>query len=173
MENLINFLAELLPIIQQYPMWVRWVVSAWILFTAAVLVILVVSRQPQQPFSPEIIFAAPPAQGVYLQIKEPKPGEEVGVSTMVSGATTLKSTNIYIVVIPLQTGERFIVDGPLAVDEKGSWSGRARLGEGNLGVGEDFAISALATKLKLREGPLPKLPGDHHMSVAVEVKRVE
>ena len=127
METLIKALTTFLPLIEQYPTWVKLVVSAWVLFTAVMLVILIVGRQPQGTSPDQGPSAGSPGQGVRsvnvtLQIEEPKKDDQVGPSAIVRGTTTLKGVNLYLVIIPLRTGDRYIVDGPLAIDARGRWS---------------------------------------------------
>lgn len=179
MEGLIKLFTGLLPFLEQYPTWVRMAVSVWVLLTAVVIVILIaVPRELKQTESPKRLNAVSREQktqppNIVFHITEPINNAEVGASEIVRGMTTLKALNLYLIVMPLETGDRYIVDGPLTVDAQGMWSGRARFGEGNLGVGEKFAISVLATKHKLSEGTLPKLPKDARISDSIGVLRIK
>jgi len=195
MEGLIKLVTGLLSILEQYPTWVRMLVSVWVLLTAIVVVIFIAvprelkhTESPKHPITepinndevgPSAIVREIPilkdlnSLNIVARITEPINNDEVGPSAIVRGMTTLKGLNLYLIVIPLETGDRYIVDGPLTVDAQGMWSGRARFGEGNLGIGEKFAISILATNHNLSEGPLQKLPKDVRISDSIEIIRIK
>lgn len=162
MEAMVKSFTGFFPFIDQYPTWVRVLVSGWVLYTAAILVVLIVA--PRSSVQLESVV-------VVLRIAHPLAGVAVGQSDIVRGASPLAGLNHYLIVIPLQTGDRYVVDGPLSIDAEGNWSGRARFGEGNVGVGERFAVSVLATAVTLPEGQLDSLPADSYVSDSVEVVR--
>ncbi len=110
---------------------------------------------------------------IMLQIEIPRHGDKVGPSEIVSGVTTIRDRNLYLVVIPMLTGDKYIVDGPLHVDSTGAWSGRARFGEGKKGIGERFAVSIIATDLELDERVLDNLSPNTQIFNSIEVERVK
>ncbi len=110
---------------------------------------------------------------IMLQIKIPRQGDKVGLSEIVSGVTTIRDRNLYLVVIPMLTGDKYIVDGPLHMDLTGAWSGRARFGEGKKGIGERFVVSIIATDLILNERVLDNLPPNSQIFNSIEVERVK
>jgi len=127
---------------------------------------------------PVLYFKALPAPStsigdIRIEILEPLPGAHISASEVVRGMSTVPSLNHYLVVIPLRTGDRFIVDGPFSIDPDGQWAARARFGEHSLGLGERFTVSVLATSQHLPEGPLAQLPPDAETSDLVQLTRVE
>ena len=178
MEGLIKSITAILPILEQYPTWVRLLFSGWLLMSVVVIISFILAprqtKQAQYVKAPSQVTCEPTKpETIMLQITKPQKGDKVGPSEIVHGVTTLRGRNLYLVVIPLQTGDRYIVDGPLTVDLAGGWSGRARYGEGKKGIGEWFAVSILATKLDLSEGVLDNLPPDSQSSDPIEVERVK
>lgn len=178
MEGLIKSITAILPILEQYPTWVRLLFSGWLLLSVVVIISFILAhRQTQQAqsvkTSSQVTGEPPKPETIMLQITKPQKGDKVGPSEIVRGVTTLRGRNLYLVVIPLQTGDRYIVDGPLTVDLAGGVTGRARYGEAKKGIGEWFAVSILATKLDLFEGVLDKLPSDSQSSDSIEVERVK
>lgn len=177
MEGLIKSITTILPILEQYPTWVKLLFSFWLLISVVVIIsFILVPRQTQQSqsikLSDQITKEPNQPETIMLKITTPQKGDKVGPSEIVRGVTTLRGYNLYVIVIPLQTGDRYIVDGPLTVDPAGGWAGRARYGEGKKGIGEWFAVNILATRYVLSEGVLDNLPSDSQNSDPVEVERV-
>lgn len=178
MEGLIKSITTILPILEQYPTWIRLLFSFWLLMSVVVVISFILApRQSQPPHSVKSSTQNtedlnPPASTI-LKITKPQKGDKVGPTEIVHGVTSLRGYNLYLIVIPLQTGDRYIVDGPLSVDPAGGWSGRARYGEGNKGIGERFAVNILATRGILSEGVLDSLPSDARNSEPVEVERIK
>lgn len=110
---------------------------------------------------------------IRLEILEPPSGAHVSASAVIRGRSNVPSLNHYLIVIPLRTGDRHIVDGPFTVSTDGRWAARARFGEQFLGLGESFTVSVLATSEHLSEGPLEELPRDAKTSDLVQVTRAE
>lgn len=178
MQGLIKSITTILPILGQYPTWVRLLLSLWLLISAAVIISFILAPRQTQPSKsaklPAQVKEEPnPPESIILKITKPQKGDKVGPSEIVHGVTTLRGYNIYIIVIPIQTGDRYIVDGPLTVDPAGGWSGRARYGESKKGIGEWFTVNILATKHVLPEGVLDNLPSDAQNSEPIEVERVK
>ena len=140
-------------------------------YTNFIIIILSVILIPSLYIYHSRIHYQPAAPQAQLVIQNLFNGETVGSSEIVKGNSQLPELNHYIVVIPLRTGDRWVVDGPIAINAEGNWSGRARFGELNVGVGEKFAVSVLATAVPLSEGQLVNLPDDVRMSDPVEVVR--
>lgn len=105
-----------------------------------------------------------------LAITVPASGAEVGFDDKVSGTTPFTDVNHYIVVTPLRVGTPYVQDQPASVSN-GTFSGRARFGGVNVGVGEQFTVQVVATRSTLAAGPLAKQPADAVVSNSITVTR--
>ena len=161
---------EILPFLERYPFWVRVLFAVWLIISAVVIISFVLAPHqnaiPSPPKPPEPDY-------IKLTIIETKQYAKVEQVAIVRGKTNMVDRNIYLIVIPSQTGDRFVVDGPLSPDSKGSWYGRARFGEGKIGVGQKFIIHAVSTAQELSEGVISDLPDDSYNSAFVEVERLK
>jgi hypothetical protein len=88
-------------------------------------------------------------------ITVPKPGAEVFGDDSILGETLAPGLNHYIVVTPIRTGTPAVQDQPARVSPDGTFTGRARFGGANVGVGEQFSVYVIATEARLAAGPLP------------------
>ena len=104
-----------------------------------------------------------------LRVTAPRRGMGVGPSGGVSGTSRCRDMH-YVSVTPLRTGDRWIVDGPIRVDA-GQLDGRARYGDGDLGLGEEFAVEILCTPSQLAVGRLDTLPAASQVSASTVVVR--
>jgi hypothetical protein len=88
-------------------------------------------------------------------ITVPVTGAAVGGDDPVLGETLAPGLNHYIVVTPIRTGSPAVQDQPARVSPDGTFTGRARFGGANVGVGEQFSVYVIATEARLAAGPLP------------------
>lgn len=105
-----------------------------------------------------------------LVIAIPLNGATVGLDERVSGTTPFSDLNHYIIVTPSRVGTPYVQDQAASVS-MGAFSGRARFGGVNVGIGEQFAVQIVATKATLAPGPLAKQPADAVLSNSVTVIR--
>lgn len=112
-----------------------------------------------------------PLPSISLRIATPEPGAAVERGAAVSFTSPFADFDHYIIVIPLQSPDRYVVDGPLHISADQMASGRARFGNEAAGIGEQFSIQVLATKAPLVEGVLIQLPTDAKLSPQVVVYR--
>jgi hypothetical protein len=108
---------------------------------------------------------------ISLRITSPAPGAVVESGAAVSFTSSFEDLGHYIIVIPLRSPDRYVVDGPLHISADQPTSGRARFGNEAAGIGEQFAIQVIATKTPLVEGVLAQLPEDAKLSSQVIVYR--
>ncbi len=109
---------------------------------------------------------------IALEILMPKELNEIqGEVTQVSLSTRNIKQPIYIVVETPQ-GTFWTQDKLFPKQFKETLRGKARLGEGEVGIGETFKIFAIATKEDLRIGLLERIPPDSIHSNTVNVRRV-
>ena len=104
-------------------------------------------------------------------ISTPVDGVSVDFTDVVRGMTPFPNKNNYIVVTPLKTGDDWVQDGPVKIYGDGLWTGIARFGTGEAGVGEEFLVRAIATQSALSPGPLTQVPKDAVFSEAITVTR--
>jgi hypothetical protein len=105
-----------------------------------------------------------------LAITIPASGAEVSFEDKISGTTLFTDLNHYVVVTQVRGGAAYVQDQPASVKNE-TFSGRARFGGINVGVGEQFTVQVVATKSTLSAGSLPKPPADAVVSNTVTVKR--
>jgi hypothetical protein len=110
-----------------------------------------------------------PAANV-LMILSPAPDGTVEEMEPVTFASPHTQLSHYIVVVPLRSPARWIVDGPLRVDDRGRGSGHARFGTSGLGAGEPFSLTVIATKANLPHGEHQSIDAEHE-SAPVRVTR--
>jgi hypothetical protein len=109
-----------------------------------------------------------------LSIISPKDGEEVDITSIVSGKTPYADRSHYIVVTPVRTGETWIMKKLDDPDDEGTWTGIAFFGDEKNGGGQKFIVRVFATAdSKIPEGKLKDLPRDAVFSAAITVKRRE
>jgi len=106
-----------------------------------------------------------------IRVFQPTSGAEVAQGAVVEFRSVFEDLNHYVVVVPMQSPNRWIVDGPIRVLRDQVGTGRARFGQGSVGVGEEFSVSVLATRLLLPEGVLLTPPRDAKISPQVTVRR--
>jgi hypothetical protein len=162
METLLKMLTLLLPFLAQCPHWVRVMVVIWVLFTAVLAAALLSC----------LFWSQKECVSTDLQVVRPIEGEQVQEGAGVEFCSVYDQLNHYITVTPLNSPDRWIVDGPIRVTKNIPTTGRARFGNALVGRGEDFAISVLATNTLLQEGVLQKLPSDARLSKHVVVMRM-
>jgi hypothetical protein len=105
-------------------------------------------------------------------ITYPTNGADVTFDDKVLGNTPFPNMNHYIVVTPVKTGTPYVQDRPALVNSgEGTFSGQARFGGAEVGVGEQFIVRILATKSPLEPGPLNSVPADVVFSESVAVRR--
>ena len=153
-------LPRFLPKIWADPVWSKVIASAIVATGGLLLVLLFNSRGCVEP---------PPV--ISLRIVSPESGAAVEHGSVVSFTSPFVDRDHYITVIPLQSPDRYVVDGPLHISADRVTSGRARFGNEAAGVGEQFSIQIIATKESLMEGTLAQLPKDAELSPQVVVYR--
>jgi hypothetical protein len=151
-------IATILPFLTQCPSWVRILVVIWVFFTALISVAILIC----------VLWPKP-----NIHIIKPETGAEVEEGTIVSFNSTYGNLNHYIIVIPMRSPDKWVVDGPIKVSKDGFATGRARFGSGTVGVGENFAIQVYGTEIILPEGILSSLPPESKLSQQVLVTRVK
>jgi hypothetical protein len=151
-----------LPKVWADPVWSKVIASVIMAVGGLLCVMLFNSKRSQTGFAPLPIS---------LRITSPAPGAVVESGAAVSFTSPFENLGHYIVVIPLRSPDRYVVDGPLHVSADRTTSGRARFGNEAAGIGEQFAIQVIATKTPLVEGVLAQLPEDAKLSSQVIVNR--
>lgn len=109
-----------------------------------------------------------------IVITSPTAGADVDFDDRILGKTPFPELNHYIVVTPVRVGTAFVQDQPASVNRAdGTFSGTARFGGVEVGVGEQFIVRVLATKSTLPASPLTpaNVPGDAVYSNSVSVRR--
>lgn len=109
-----------------------------------------------------------------LEIVLPVNGTDISnlLTNVEVNVRAVEDKSIYIIVETPQTD--MWVQGKLSARKfKDELTGRVRLGEGELGIGETFRIFAIATKKDLPIGKLDKLPSDAIYSNMVNVRRIQ
>lgn len=107
-----------------------------------------------------------------IVITSPTDLGDVGLEGKISGKSLLPDLKHCIVVIPLRTGTPSVQDQPAAINRRdGAFDGRARFGDAQFGVGEQFVIRVLATQSTPPAGPLANPPGDAVFSNSMTVTR--
>ncbi|MBC8031138.1 MAG: hypothetical protein H7Z16_13570 [Pyrinomonadaceae bacterium] len=107
-----------------------------------------------------------------ILINTPVNGAEVSVDAAISGKTSVPDLTHYIVVKSLRVGTRYVQDRPASISRNdGTFSGNARFGGVEVGVGEQYEIQIVATTSSLSAGPLMKDPPDAVVSNSVTVIR--
>lgn len=106
-----------------------------------------------------------------LMITSRQNGDTVLLTETVRGITPFRDLYHYVVVTPVKTGTGVIQPGPVAVGAGGSWTGIAKFGDANLGVGELYMVRCLATRSKLQAGAFTVEPRDAVFSDPVFVVR--
>lgn len=157
MDTLIKALTTMLPFLATCPPWIRLLVILWAAFTVILIVVVLAYY----------LWIPPP-----IAILHPSPNEAVEEGAIVEFCSRYSDLHHYIVVTPMRSPSRWVVDGPLRVLHDGRGTGRARFGSGRVGVGEQFAIAVLVSSVLLPEGVLESIPADSKLSKHVTVKRV-
>jgi hypothetical protein len=107
-----------------------------------------------------------------IVISTPVEGADVSLDEAIAGKTSLPDLNHYIVVKFLKVGTSFVQDQPALVNRSDStFSGKVRLGGTQVAIGEQFAVSVLATKATLPAALLANPPADAVFSKSVTVTR--
>jgi hypothetical protein len=179
MDSILKVISTVLPFLDLYPPWVRGAVGAWLILTAIVLAILIAVPRSQSPARADAPAHRPQTvergdsrpTAPRLLVIEPRAGSDVGEIEIVRGVSDAVAFNNYIIVTSLRTGGRWVVDGPLSISGQYAWEGRARFGSSNVGIGERYAVSVLATGLVLQEGELQAIPPGTYVSDSVTVRR--
>lgn len=110
--------------------------------------------------------------GDHIVITSLTNGAEVEFDDRILGTTPFPELNHYIVVTPVRVGTAFVQDNPASVNRvDGTFSGTARFGGAEVGVGEQFIVRVLATKTILPAGPLTHEPENAVTSNSVTVRR--
>ena len=104
-------------------------------------------------------------------ITSPRNGDTVKLTETIHGVTPFRDLYHYIVIRPIKVGTDFIEPCPVAVGTGGSWTGVAKFGNANLGIGELYMIRCLATRSKLQPGAFTVEPRDAVFSDPVIVVR--
>lgn len=185
MDSLLKALAVVVPFIGRCPTWFQVAVFAWLVLTAVLLIVGFVLGI-QQPSSstpgPESLQAAtassaaafPPSvvpEVTAFAILQPLEGTVVEAGDTVRFVSPYDGRHHYVVVTPLQSPTRWIVDGPLEAFAGVPQDGNAQFGTTFAGRGERFSLQILATTIQLRRGALDQLPTDSRLSPAVRVIR--
>lgn len=107
-------------------------------------------------------------------ITTPQNGTSVSATDIVIGTTPYSpELKHYLVVTPLDIGEDFVQDKPVTVYPGGLWTGVARFGAGDVGIGKRFIVRCLATKEALSPGISNALPLDSQFSIPITVIRLQ
>ncbi len=161
MDTLIKVITAVVPFLAQCPPWVRLLAVGWVVITGVLIVVVLVC-----------ILWPPVPPPVDIVIMRPTPNEEVEEVAPVEFRSAYSGLNHYIIVIPMKSPDRWVVDGPLPVSPGGVGKGRARFGSGPIGVGELFEIEVMAGEMRPTDDVLANLPAGAHLSRPVTVKRV-
>ena len=108
-----------------------------------------------------------------MEILRPSSGSQVFGGSVVEFRSPYQDLYHYILVTPLESPDRWVVDGPIKVLSDGTGTGRARFGSGEVGVGKSYAITVLATKALLHEGILTTTPENARFSAQIVVNRIK
>ena len=201
MDALLKALTAVMPFIGRCPTWFQVVVVVWLALTAIIAITgfaLAIFEPPSTsqatPSAPVLASSSAPSPSssapsgasggtsaaasqpqiglkLLIIIIAPKTGSLVDVSDTVEFVSPYDNLNHYVIVTPLSSATRWVVDGPLRAEAGVQQYGNARFGETRAGRGERFSIQILATTSQLTAGPLERLPLDHKFSAAVIVTR--
>jgi len=108
---------------------------------------------------------------VKVVILYPHNGEKVSLHTDVEVFVRKVEDRFVYIIVQTPQGTMWIHGKLFTSQFKDKLKGRARLGEGEAGIGETFKIFAIATKEEIRIGVLPALPSKYILSNVVEVRR--
>src|SRR6185503_15963537 len=105
-------------------------------------------------------------------INFPLNGTAVDFSDKIVGDTSYPDLNHYIVVTPVKTGTAFVQDLKATLNrDNRTFTGTARFGGVDVGVGEQFMLRIIATRTTLTPGPLIGEPPDSINSNTITVSR--
>jgi len=181
MKKIIDFICLLVPFLNQYPFWVKTMVGIWVIFSAVVLLTIIFTYPNPPSPAQKNTGVAQTAQEKNtteaekrvvinrLKITYPLPDNIVGTTDMIRGYTPYAHKNHYLVVMPLETGDEWVQEGPLKIYE-GAWAGRVKFGTAATLNEAKFAIRVMATSAALQEGPLTVKPKGAVFSDPVIVK---
>ncbi|MFA7256752.1 MAG: hypothetical protein WC047_04185 [Kiritimatiellales bacterium] len=151
---------------------ILWIGYSGILFVIILTYLLFLPSSIHTSRSPDIT-SHPKPSSADIVILQPTQNGEVEETAIVQFHSVHSELHHYIVVIPMQSPNRWIVDGPLQVANNGTGTGRACFGSGSVGVGERFTIVVLASAVLLPEGILTRTPAGSQLSQYITVKRVK
>lgn len=155
-------------------------VATWIAAVAALVAVYLAVKQ----FPKATSEVAKASQGVSriesavvnnrFIITSPAEGDHVTIGEVVTGLTPYTNRNHYIIVTPLKVGDSYVQERA-TVRPDGTWSGPAKFGSGDVGVGERFLVRCAATAGELRTGTMGSqpLPPDLQFSSPVTVTRAQ
>lgn len=201
MDSLLKAITAVMPFIGRCPTWFQFVVVVWLALTAIIAITgfalaifeppSITQPTPSAPL-PASSSAPPPSSGaqsgasggtsaaasqpqiglqVLIIIIGPKAGSLVDIGDAVEFVSPYGNLNHYVIVTPLRSPTRWVVDGPLRAEAGVQQYGNARFGDTQAGRGERFSLQILATTSQITAGPLEPLPLDHKFSPAVIVTR--
>jgi len=181
-DSLLKALTAVVPFMGRCPMWFQLMVLSWLALTAVVAITgfaLAIFEPPSAPQIPPVPSVSAPSSAPLsqpqsesqLKIIEPKAGSLVDIGDTVLFVSPYSNLNHYVIVTPLRSPTRWVVDGPLRVEAGVQQHGKARFGDTQAGQGERFSIQILATATLHNAGPLEPLPPDQRLSPAVLVTR--
>ncbi len=144
-----------------------------VLATKAILGAGILAEIPDDAiFSESLTVRRVAPSGNQIVITSPTDGAEVAFDDKILGTTPFPEMNHYIVVTPVKIGTAFVQDNPASANRvRGTFSGTARFGGAEVGVGEQFIVRVVATRSKLPAGPLTHEPDDAVPSNSVTVRR--
>jgi hypothetical protein len=190
MDALLKALAAAVPFIGRCPTWFQVAVTVWLALTAILGItgFVLATLQPSSLASPPAPAAATQATSQAptslassssvivpnsrpFVIVQPQEGTLVEAGATVQFVSPYGDLNHYVIVTPLQSPTRWVVDGPLRVSAGEQQHGNARFGDTVAGRGERFSLQILATSFHLRQGALEELPTDSKFSQAINVIR--
>jgi hypothetical protein len=190
MDALLKALAAVVPFIGRCPTWFQMAVIVWLALTAILGItgFVLATLQPpslaslpapaaapqatsQTPTSlaPSSLAIAPNSRS--FAIIQPQEGALVEAGDTVQFVSPYGDLNHYVIVTPLQSPTRWVVDGPLRASAGEQQHGNARFGDTVAGRGERFSLQILATSVNLSQGALKELPADSKFSQAIKVIR--
>ncbi len=119
-----------------------------------------------------VVYLAAAFASDMIKVSIDPPGAEVGPQAVITGKVSGTSSDIYVLVHPLQSKLYWTQRIPSPRNRDGSWRTLCYFGNKSVGIDEAFEIVAIITSKKLTEGQtLTALPEDAIRSDIIMVKR--